>query len=84
MTSSSPTKRNAPVWATALLALIGLALIVVGVIYFTKTAGNLPSFFPGHQVGSIHHHTKHGVAALVAGLVALAGAWLSSGTKKSS
>lgn len=74
--------RNAPVWVTVLLVLLGIALIVVGIVYFTQTAGNLPSFFPGHQAGSSHHHTKHGIAAIVVGLVAFAGAWMSSGQAK--
>lgn len=79
---TSPT-RNAPAWATMLLALIGVALVVISVVYVTKTAGSLPSFFPGHQAGSAHKHAKHGIVALLLGLVAIGCAWLSSGTKKS-
>jgi amino acid permease len=80
VTSPAPA-RNAPRWLTVLLALIGVVCIVVSVFYFTETAANLPSFFPGHQAGSAHHHTKHGIAALVVGLLALVGAWITSGTK---
>jgi hypothetical protein len=69
---------------TVALVVIGLALIVVSIVYFTETAANLPSFFPGHQAGDTHHHTKHGLAALAVGLVAFIGAWMSLGTKKSS
>lgn len=61
-----------------LLALVGVVLVVVAVVYFTKSAGSLPSFLPGHQAGSAH---KHGIAALLVGLIAIGGAWLSSGTK---
>jgi H+/Cl- antiporter ClcA len=80
MPSSSPT-RNAPVAVTVLLAILGLALIAIAAFYFTHTADQLPSFFPGHQAGSSHHHTKHGVAALVLGLAAWVAAWMSAGKK---
>lgn len=81
---TSPATRNAPVWVTAALALAGVVLVAIAVVYFAESAGSLPSFFPGHQAGSAHHHTKHGIAALVVGLVAFVGAWLSSGTKRAS
>lgn len=81
MSQHSPT-RNAPVWATALLAVLGVVLAVVAVIYFAETAGKLPSFFPGHQAGSAHHHTKHGIVAAIVAVIALAGAWLSTGRRR--
>jgi hypothetical protein len=73
--------RNTPAYVTALLALLGAVLIVVGIIYFAQPAASLPSFFPGHQTGSNHHHTTHGLAALIIGVLALAGAWMSMGKK---
>lgn len=82
---SHPTSaRNAPVWATGVLSVLGVVLVVVGAIYLAEPASHLPSFFPGHQTGSSHHHLKHGVVALLVGLIALAGAWLSTGHKKAS
>ena len=60
---------------------IGIVLIVVAVVYFAEPAKSLPSFFPGHQSGSGHHHTKHGIAALVVGLALFAFAWFQSGPK---
>ena len=62
----------------ATVAILGVALIVVGVIYFIEPAHGLPSFFPGHDARSTHHHVKHGVAAFLLGLVALAFAWFRS------
>ena len=57
----------------AALALFGLA------IYYAVTpASSLPSFFPGHQVGSTHHHVKHGIVAAALGVAALLGAWFST------
>jgi hypothetical protein len=57
---------------TIVLVVVGLALVAVGIVYFTVKAGSLPSFFPGHIVGSSSHRTKHGIAALVLGVVVLA------------
>ena len=76
------TDRNAPAWVTVLLLVLGVALIIVGIVYFAESAGSLPSFFPGHQAGSSHHHTKHGIAAVAVGLAALVGAWISTGKKR--
>lgn len=69
-------------WATIVLAVIGLVLIVIGIVYFADTAAKLPGFFPGHQAGSPHHHTKHGIVAVAVGLAALLGAWISTGKKR--
>ena len=61
---------------------VGIVLIVVAVVYFAEPAKSLPSFFPGHQAGSSHHHVKHGVAALLVGLACLAFAWFRTGPKR--
>jgi hypothetical protein len=45
------------------LAVLGLILIIVGIVYFAEPAKSLPGFFPGHEAGSTHHHVKHGIAA---------------------
>ena len=42
-----------------------IALIAIAVVYFAEPAKSLPSFFPGHQAGSSHHHVKHGIAAFL-------------------
>jgi hypothetical protein len=63
---------------------LGVALIVVAVVYWVEPARSLPSFFPGHKAGSSHHHAKHGIAALVVGLAVLAFAWFQSGPQRSS
>ncbi len=67
----------------ALAIILGTALIVVAVIYWVEPAGSLPSFFPGHEAGSSHHHVKHGIAAFLVGLACFAFAWFNSGPKKS-
>jgi hypothetical protein len=59
--------------------LIGLALLVLAVVYFADSASALPSFIPGHEAGSSHHHVKHGIAAAVLGLGCLIFAWFQTG-----
>jgi hypothetical protein len=42
----------------------------------------LPSFFPGHDAGSDHHHTKHGIAAFLLGIACFVFAWFKSGPRR--
>ena len=66
---------------TAVAVIIGVALIVVAVIYWAEPADSLPGFFPGHDAHSSTHHIKHGIAAFVVGLACLAFAWFQSGRR---
>ncbi len=66
---------------TAAAVVVGIALVVVAAIYWAEPARSLPSFFPGHDAGSAHHHVKHGVAAFLVGLAVLAFAWFQSGPR---
>jgi hypothetical protein len=59
--------------------LIGLALLALAVLYFVDSASALPSFIPGHEAGSSHHHVKHGIAAGLLGIGALIFAWFQTG-----
>ncbi|MCW3030657.1 MAG: hypothetical protein JWM66_790 [Solirubrobacterales bacterium] len=65
--------------------LLGVLLIVVAVIYFVEPAHSLPSFFPGHVSATSseanHHHTKHGIAAIVVALACFAFAWFQTGPR---
>jgi Na+/H+ antiporter NhaD/arsenite permease-like protein len=67
---------------------VGVALIVVAIIYFVQPEHSLPSFFPGHSSATSadanHHHTKHGIAALVVALACFAFAWFATGPKAGS
>jgi hypothetical protein len=64
---------------------LGALLVVVAIVYFVTPEHSLPSFFPGHAAaGSAeadHHHTKHGIAALVVALACFAFAWFQTGPK---
>ena len=67
----------------ALLAVIvGVVLIAIAVVYWIEPAKSLPSFFPGHQSGSTHHHVKHGIAAFLVGLACLVFAWFQTGGER--
>lgn len=67
----------------ALAVVLGIALIAVAIVYWVEPAKSLPSFFPGHQAGSSHHHTKHGIASFLVGLACFAFAWFNTGPKRS-
>ena len=59
-----------------ILTLLGVVLLIVAAVYFVVPADQLPGFFPGHEAGVTAIHTKHGIAAAVAGVVVLAaGVW---------
>jgi hypothetical protein len=63
--------------------LLGIVFVVIAVVYFVSTAHGLPSFFPGHVGASSseahHHHTKHGIAALVVAVACFVFAWFQTG-----
>ena len=66
----------------ALAVVVGIALIVIAIVYWVEPAKSLPGFFPGHQAGSTHHHVKHGIASFFVGLAALVFAWFRTGPKR--
>ena len=61
---------------------LGVALIAFAAVYWAEPARSLPSFFPGHQAGSNHHHAKHGIASFLVGLACFVFAWFNTGPKK--
>jgi Na+/H+ antiporter NhaD/arsenite permease-like protein len=65
--------------------IVGLLLVVVAIIYFVQPEHSLPSFFPGHSSATAaeanHHHTKHGIAALVVAAALFIFAWFETGPK---
>jgi hypothetical protein len=71
--------KRALVW----LALVaGTVLVVLAIVYWALPAKSLPSWLPGHEAGSSHHHVKHGIAAFLLGLVCFAYAWFQTGPKR--
>jgi len=72
---------RALVW---LAAVAGVALIVLAVVYWAEPARSLPSWIPGHEAGSGHHHIKHGIASFLVGLACLVYAWFQTGGTRTS
>ena len=66
--------------ALTIIALVaGLAFIALAIVYWVETAGSLPSWIPGHEAGSSHHHVKHGIASFLLGVALLVYAWFQTG-----
>jgi hypothetical protein len=60
-----------------ILTVLGVILLIVAGVYFLVPADQLPGFFPGHEAGVTHIHTKHGIVAGAIGIVLLAaGMWM--------
>ena len=68
--------------STGLCLAVAAVCVVIAIVYFARTANALPSFFPGHQAGSAHHHTKHGIALIGLAALALIGAWFTTAPSK--
>jgi hypothetical protein len=62
---------------------VGILLIAIAITYWVEPAKSLPGFFPGHQAGSSHHHTKHGIAAFLLGIACFVFVWFRTGPKRS-
>ena len=81
--TESGTRSSGKRIGALVLAIVGILLIILGLIYVVTAAGSLPSFIPGHIAGSTGHHPLRVGVALVVGLVLLGGAWwLGFGGKK--
>ena len=63
---------------TVVLIIVGLLLVAIGIVYFATPARDLPSVLPGRDPALTRHHLTHGVAAVVLGLLAWAGAWFTT------
>jgi hypothetical protein len=62
-----------------LVIVAGIVLIVIGIVYLAEPAGSLPSFFPGHEAGSGHHHLKHALLAFILGIGCFIFVWFQTG-----
>jgi hypothetical protein len=66
-------------WQKALivvLVIVGVLAIAAGVVYIALPAHSLPTFFPAYAARGHKHATKHGVAAIVLGVVLIVLAWI--------
>jgi len=73
--------RHPAVIATAVV--LGIAFVVLGIVYWAVPAGSLPSWIPGREAGSGHHHVKHGIASFLLGVALLIFAWFQTGKRGS-
>jgi amino acid permease len=73
--TESGTRSSGKRIGALILAIVGILLVILAVIYLVTAAGSLPSFIPGHINGSSGHHPLRIGVALVVGLVLLGGAW---------
>ena len=62
----------------------GVILIALAVVYWALPAKSLPSWLPGHEAGSNHHHIKHGIASLLVGIALLVYVWFQTGKSRES
>jgi ammonia channel protein AmtB len=60
----------------------GIVLIALAVFYWVEPAKSLPSWLPGHEAGSNHHHFKHGLASFLVGVALLIFAWFQSAPRR--
>jgi hypothetical protein len=67
---------------TIVLIVLAGIFVVAGVVYFTRGASDLPSFFPGHAAHSTRHHVKHGIAMFGLAVLALIGAWFTTAPER--
>ena len=58
---------------------VGILLIALAIYYWVEPAHSLPSWLPGHEAGSNHHHVKHGIASFLVGVACLVFAWFNTG-----
>jgi hypothetical protein len=62
--------------------ILGILCIVLGVVYWSVPAGSLPSFIPGYEAGVAATHLKHGIAAVIVGLLLLIFSWFTGVPKR--
>jgi hypothetical protein len=65
----------------AMAMILGLAFAAIAIVYWTVSAGSLPSFVPGYEAGSALIHMKHGIAAAAAAVLCFAFGWYAGGAR---
>ena len=66
------------------LCVVGVVLLVLGIVYLSVHAADLPSWLPGHVTARINRkgktlptsaHTKRGYVAIILSIASFIGAW---------
>ncbi len=63
---------------------LGIAFVLLAILYWLTPANALPSFIPGYDPALSIIHFKHGLASLLLGLVLFAFAWFKSAKRSAS
>ena len=64
-----------PGWVRVLLVVLGILAVVAGIVYLVEPVHSLPSFFPGHAHGNVHHHIRGYIAIAVGAVLILIAAF---------
>jgi hypothetical protein len=65
----------------ATIALIlGILFAALAIYYWITPASALPAFLPGYNPAMLTPHFKHGLAALIVGILLFIYAWFATGT----
>jgi hypothetical protein len=60
---------------------VAAVLVLIGIMYFMTPSDQLPAFMPGYDMASTKVHTKHGLAAVMLALGAVAFSWFQKGPR---
>jgi len=66
---------------TWLLIVLGALFLAAAVVYATRSASQLPSWWLGHDALRHTKHYKHAAAAVLLALACFAGAWFTTGRR---
>ena len=58
--------------------ILGFALLILAIVYWTNRASALPSVMPGHQAGSHKVHFKYGYVIAALAAASFVYAWVQS------
>jgi hypothetical protein len=66
----------------AVIALVlGILFVALAIYYWITPANALPGFVPGYDAAMATPHFKHGLAALILGVLLCIYAWFATGKK---
>ena len=63
---------------------LGVLFVGLAIYYWVTPANALPSFVPGYDPALTGIHFKHGLAALILGVLLFVYSWFSTGKKNAS
>ena len=61
--------------------MLGLVFLALGIFYWMTPASHLPSWLPGYDPAMAGVHFKHGLVAVLLGILLFIYAWFATGKK---